>query len=321
MPADDEALDLTDSFVMEDDPNLHGTQELHGIQIKTTTDRTNLAGGEDQSPSKVHKNKLAANIEETKVNFFDPSKYVDDPEFQKPEEDQIIEAKVDAVEWRAELDRVYYDLVEIEKDLEVLQRGGGDLADDIEECRRHVDLIVEMCGEIKGVCTRDVTKVFQRAGETLEEKLEFIRRVEARISKDNASQIGQLNGITVKKRGLAVELREIIDTVKGLDVEHKNVVNELAQREHAFAEKMEDVTGGGHLRKLKTRLFRLRTQVEEATRTEGIMLQSLFACGGMRQGAHHLYDDILPVGAPSASKRDSQVTGEEMDGVYDEDFD
>ena len=42
----------------------------------------------------------------------------------------------------------------------MLQRGGGDLADDIEECRRHVDLIVEMCGEIKGVCTRDVTKVF-----------------------------------------------------------------------------------------------------------------------------------------------------------------
>ena len=106
--------------------------------------------------------------------------------------------------------------------------------------------------------------------------------MEARISKDNASQIGQLNGITVKKRGLAVELREIIDTVKGLDVEHKNVVNELAKREHAFSEKMEDVTGGGHLRKLKTRLFRLRTQVEEATRTEGIMLQSLFACGGMR---------------------------------------
>lgn len=161
MPADDEVDELTDSFVQEDDPALHGTQELHGIQIKTTTDKAHLAGGEDQSPSKVHRNKISSNIEETKVNFFDPSKYVDDPDFQKPEEDQIIEAKVDAVEWRAELDRVYYDLVEIEKDLEVLKmRGAGDLDDDIEECRRHVDLIVDMCAEIKGVCTRDVTKVF-----------------------------------------------------------------------------------------------------------------------------------------------------------------
>ena len=120
-------------------------------------------------------------------------------------------------------------------------------------------------------------------------------------------------------------MREIIDTVKRLDIEHKNVSNELARTEHSFAEKMEDVTGGGHLRKLKTRLFKLRQQVEELTRTEGILYQTLFSCAGMRQGKHHLYDEILPESPPA--KRDSQVTRagggapQEEEGLRDEDFD
>ena len=66
-----------------------------------------MAGGEDNSPSKIERNKKAGNIEETKINFFDPSVYEQHVPYAKPEEDQIIEAKVDAVEWRAELERVY----------------------------------------------------------------------------------------------------------------------------------------------------------------------------------------------------------------------
>lgn len=45
------------------------------------------------------------------MNFFDPQAYGElEPLYEKPEEDQIIEAKVDPVEWRSELDRVLADL-------------------------------------------------------------------------------------------------------------------------------------------------------------------------------------------------------------------
>ena len=40
-------LEDSNTSLLDDDPNLHGTQELHGIQIKTETDKTHLAGGED----------------------------------------------------------------------------------------------------------------------------------------------------------------------------------------------------------------------------------------------------------------------------------
>jgi hypothetical protein len=112
-------LEDEDQTLLEDDQNLHGTQELHGIQIKTETDNRNLAGGEDNSPSKINRNKKAGNIEETKINFFDPSVYEHNAPYLKPEEDQIIEAKVDAVEWRAEVERVYEELLEVEKDIEL----------------------------------------------------------------------------------------------------------------------------------------------------------------------------------------------------------
>lgn len=41
------------------------------------------------------------------------------------------------------------DLVEIEKDLELIkQRGGGSIDDDIEDCRRHTEMIVELCRDV-----------------------------------------------------------------------------------------------------------------------------------------------------------------------------
>ena len=40
----------------------------------------------------------------------------------------ILEAAVDPLEWKQELDRVYRDLVNIEKELEVLRNEGGDTA-------------------------------------------------------------------------------------------------------------------------------------------------------------------------------------------------
>jgi hypothetical protein len=51
------------------------------------------------------------------------------------------------------MDRVYQDLDNIEKDILLLKlRGGGELSEDIEECRRHIELIIELCTDIKTTC-------------------------------------------------------------------------------------------------------------------------------------------------------------------------
>ena len=44
---------------------------------------------------------------------------------------------------------------------------------------------------------------------------------------------------------LATELRQIIDKVKQLDFENKEVQNALNAKENTIAEKMKDITGGG----------------------------------------------------------------------------
>ncbi len=85
----------------------------------------------------------------------------------------------------------------LEKDIEIIrQRGSGDQTDDVEECRRHIELIVELCKDIKDTCHQDVRKVFARAAETLEEQLSFVRRNEMRINKNSAEDIVSLNKIT-----------------------------------------------------------------------------------------------------------------------------
>ena len=52
----------------------------------------------------------------------------------------------------------------------------------MEECRRHIELIVDLCRDIKGTCHADVRKVFALAAEKLEEDLCYIRRHEMRIN-------------------------------------------------------------------------------------------------------------------------------------------
>ena len=69
--------------------------------------------------------------------------------FEKAEENQILQAQLDPLEWRLEVDAVYKDLLNIEKDIELQkQRGQGILDDEIEEHRRHLDMIIECCLEI-----------------------------------------------------------------------------------------------------------------------------------------------------------------------------
>ncbi len=64
------------------------------------------------------------------------------------------------MEWKVEVDRVFMDLVAIEKDLELIkQRGGRSLTEDIEECKRHTEMIMETCFDIQGSIHSDVGRV------------------------------------------------------------------------------------------------------------------------------------------------------------------
>ena len=103
----------------------------------------------------------------------------------KPEEDAIIEAKIDPLEWNKEIDRVYKDLVNIEKEIEILKKTGGDNNNDFEDCRRHLELIIEMCHDIKESSHYEVQKVFMHSGEELENQLGIIRKNEIRINNQN----------------------------------------------------------------------------------------------------------------------------------------
>ncbi len=55
------------------------------------------------------------------MNFFDPSIYNNNKEYEmeKGEEDQILEGKIDPIEWMKEVDRVDQDLDNIERDVEL----------------------------------------------------------------------------------------------------------------------------------------------------------------------------------------------------------
>lgn len=73
--------------------------------------------------------KKSLQAEETKVNFFDPnSEGLNQTEMRgmlyditdKPEEQKILETRIDPLEWKQEIDRVYRDLSNLEKDIEIL---------------------------------------------------------------------------------------------------------------------------------------------------------------------------------------------------------
>jgi hypothetical protein len=85
------------------------------------------------------------------------------------------------------MERVYQDLDGIEKDIELSRmRGMGTFTDDIEECRRHIELIIELCTDIKNSSNQDSRKVFARIAEKLEDDLSFIRKNENRINNNNS---------------------------------------------------------------------------------------------------------------------------------------
>lgn len=149
-------------------------------------------------------------LEETKSNGFFPQTHHtkriggnhggDDSDFyemDKPEDELILEGKIDPLDWKKEIERVENEMDNIEKDLELIRtRGKNDLTEDFEECRRHIELIIELCKDIQQSCHSDVRKIFAKAVEVLENELTFIRKNEIRINQNNATAILKLNSIT-----------------------------------------------------------------------------------------------------------------------------
>jgi hypothetical protein len=129
--------------------------------------------------------------EDTKVNFYNPeNKDIGLYEIpNKPEDERILETRIDPLEWKQEIDRVYRDLVNIEKEIEVMKNQGGEYHQDFEECRRHIELIIEMCNDIRQSSHHEVRKVFASSAEKLEDDLSFIRKNEIRINKQNEKAI------------------------------------------------------------------------------------------------------------------------------------
>lgn len=71
--------------------------------------------------NRIHDN----NAEETKINFFDPNNRHQREEEEEelaredPIDHKILEGKIDPGEWKKEMDRVYGDLDNIEKEIEL----------------------------------------------------------------------------------------------------------------------------------------------------------------------------------------------------------
>ena len=117
------------------------------------------AGGIAKNKGPVKQGDLGQKAEETKINFFDANAYDQNHlelkgKYEMPEktdENKIIEACIDPLEWKLEIDRVYKELNNLEKDIEIMIKNGGSggSGESFEECRRHIELIIEMCNDIK----------------------------------------------------------------------------------------------------------------------------------------------------------------------------
>ena len=219
---------------------------------------------------------------------------------------QILEGRIDPGDWKKEMERVYLDLDNIEKEIELgRQRGGNPLVGglssfelEVEECRRHIELIVELCRDIKDTCHQDVRKIFAKVAEKLEDDLGFIRKHEMRINQNNTDSILQLNKITLQKKELAIELRALIDSVKQLDYQNKDVQNKLIQVNNRYEDLARDAGGERHLKLVKTAMVKLKKDIKDSSLNEGVVLNTLFSCNQMRNGKHHLYDDALMNNTP-----------------------
>ena len=119
-----------------------------------------------------------------------------------------------------------------------------------------------------------------------------IRKHEQRINRDNKTQIETLNYLTQTKKDLASQLRSVIETVKRLDYQHKELQNQMAAKEHDYDEKLQDVSGKGKVTKLKQALMELKIELKTMYQNEGIINSTLFSNKVQRGGQHKLYDEL-----------------------------
>ena len=87
-------------------------------------------------------------------------------------------------------------------------------------------------------------------------------------------------------------MRSVIDRVKAMDHESKDLNNAIHTKEHAYEEKMRDATGTALVSKLKLAITAIKKELKENSLEEGVMNSLLFSCAGMRRGQHHLWDEM-----------------------------
>ncbi len=87
-------------------------------------------------------------------------------------------------------------------------------------------------------------------------------------------------------------MRSVIDRVKAMDYESKDLNNAIHTKEHDYEEKMRDATGTALVSKLKLAIIAIKKELKEHSLEEGVMNSLLFSCAGMRRGQHHLWDEM-----------------------------
>lgn len=84
----------------------------------------------------------------------------------------------------------------------------------------------------------------------------------------------------------------MIDRVKGMDYDAKNLNNALYAKNHDYEDKLKDASGTAQVSKLKKALVALKNEMKEHSLNEGVMNSILFSCAGMKRGQHHLFDEM-----------------------------
>lgn len=116
IPADEASDESGDEYDNENAINERYTGKneiINGIEIH----QHSMTSPGDITHSKK-KNLRPRDVEETKVNFFNPNSETGlYNEEGQVEEHQILETKIDPLEWNKEIDRVYKDLVKIDQDV------------------------------------------------------------------------------------------------------------------------------------------------------------------------------------------------------------
>jgi len=226
----------------------------------------------------------------------------------KREEEHMIEGDIEPEEWKRECERVEDDLIEMEKELAMAKSLGaapnGD--GDFEECRNHVNIIIDLCNDIKEASHPDVRKFFARYFEQLDDELNFIRKQERRINENNAQDISKLNSIASSKKQIAADLRGLIESVKSLDQLLRNLLGDLGRTNEKIEELLKDQSGELQLKKLKRAIGAVKKEIKVFGMNEAVMVNFLFGCRELKRGSHHLYDAVFDQAPPDSPLKDEE---------------